>query len=198
MAIELLAAGLGTALSFWSEASRSSAEKEALKRRKQAIEEAKYTEEEKEALLSGVERSFNTSALGSTNAAAYGISGVLNSDTVRGINASRLLGERTRLLAETESEVERYNKGLDLQIAEYEGINPQINAGNVLMGGVAGLQIGDAIDRMGNTDFDPDMEQNKLLNEQIGWTEPEDINILSLDDPMGKSKKRRNRYQLDI
>lgn len=160
MAIELLAAGLGTALSLFGESERVEKEKRKLRAQRKALEEAKITPDEQEAILSGINRQFNTRDLGEVNRAAYGLSSVLNADVVRGLNASRLLGERVSTLEDTRNTIRERNKEIQSQIAFTYGQSPSINVGNIAAGGILGYQIGESIGKLNtpNTTTEPVIE----------------------------------------
>lgn len=151
MAIPLIAAGLGTALSLLGESERVKEERRLRDAQRKALEEAKITTGEQEQIISGVNRKFNTADLGEMNSAALGLSGILNSDTVRGLNASKLLGRRTEALVDTEQSIRDSNRQVDMQLASLEGQSSSVNIGNVIGGGLMGYQIGESINKLVGT-----------------------------------------------
>lgn len=165
MAIPLIAAGLGAGLTLLGESQRVKEERKRVDAQKRALEEAKYTEEEKQNILSGINRRFNTSDLGQMNAAAYGLSGVLNSDVVRGLQSSRLLGQRTEALTQTENSIREANRNIDMQLGQLEGVSSSINVGNVALGGLAGYQIGESISKLGSKPATTEVKNDAYIPE---------------------------------
>jgi hypothetical protein len=186
MAIELISAGLGAALSLFGESRRVEEEKRRLRAQRRALEEAKITPDEQEAILSGINRQFNTRDLGEFNRSAYGLSGVLNADVVRGLNASKLLGERVSTLEDTKNTIRERNKEIQSQIAITYGDSPSINIGNVAAGGILGYQIGESIDKL-----------KKPAEEVIDIPEPVDAGLQIMGFNLGEGldyfRKERNR-----
>jgi len=146
--LSLIGTGIGSALSYWGEKNRQVEEERAIEAQRKALKEAKYTSGEKANILDKVGDQYNTSNLNIMNASALGLSGVLNSDTLRGLTASRLLGERANKLSETELSILDANKKIDTQIAGLGSASP-VNIGNIIGGGLAGFQAGEALDKSG-------------------------------------------------
>ena len=143
----LIGTGVGLGLSLWGENQRKNQQRDARNRKIDAYTEAKYTSGEKEKVLAGIERKYNTANLGEANSAALGVNSVLNSDTLRGMNSSKLLGRRTDALVETETGIDAHNKQMNAAIAGVEDIEPT-NIGNVITGGVLGYQGGEALEKL--------------------------------------------------
>lgn len=152
--IELISAGIGAGLSLWGESERARAEREEEERRKKLLEEAKITPREQASLIADVNRSYNAGDMSNINRSAYGLGGVLNADTLRGIYAGRSLGQRASDIAKLKSETLRWNKNIDVQQSTIPSARP-VNLGNVVMGGLAGLEIGESLEGLFK---DPDLE----------------------------------------
>jgi len=185
--LPLISAGLGAALSYWGEKNRQAEEKRAIEAQKEALKEAKYTFGEKANILDKVSDQYNTSSLNTMNASALGLSGVLNSDTLRGLTASKLLGERANRLSETELSILDANKKIDTQIAGL-GTTSSVNVGNIIGGGLAGYQIGESVEKSGLTwdslfgDDTNDIDNNGITTET------------NIEDPFTQNIKKKSLY----
>ena len=147
MPLSLITAGLGTLTSLTGELLRKKEEEAAIRKKKKALLDAKIDLNEEEAIMSNINRGFNTQALGAANSAALGLSSILNSDTLRGLNASTMLGQRASTIAEAKMKVLDTNRQIDTAISGLP-VSQGINAGNIAMGGLMGYQIGEEIESL--------------------------------------------------
>ena len=145
---QLIGMGIGAGLGYLSDLQRKKQEKQVIKSQIKALEESMYTSDEKEKVLSSINRSYNTTSMGSANQAALGVNQVLNADTLRGLNASRLLGERTKKLSEIDIGMTQYNKQALSQIAGVKEQSPVSDFGVPLQGALVGYQAGEALGEM--------------------------------------------------
>lgn len=173
--IELLSSGLGAALSLFGESERQKAER----RQRKLLEEAKIDKGEEEAITSSINRSFNTQTMSSANSSAIGLDAILNADTVRGLNASTLLGQRSKAIADAKLGIVERNNQIDAQIAE-NPVNPT-NIGNVVGGGLLGYQIGESIDKLTNDQLSNDVTKDYTSD-----------NLGAIDNIFKKNKKYAN------
>ena len=154
MPLSLITAGLGTLTSLTGELLRKKEEEAAIRRKKKALLDAKIDLNEEEAIMSNINRGFNTQALGAANSAALGLSSILNSDTLRGLNASTMLGQRASTIAEAKMKVLDTNRQIDTAISGLP-VSQGINAGNIAMGGLMGYQIGEQIESLNSKKPNP-------------------------------------------
>ena len=145
---QLIGMGIGAGLGYLSDLQRKKQEKQVIKSQIKALEESMYTSDEKEKVLSNINRSYNTTSMGSANQAALGVNQVLNADTLRGLNASRLLGERTSKLSEADINITQYNKQALSQIAGVKEQSPVSDFGVPIQGALMGYQAGEALEKM--------------------------------------------------
>jgi len=143
----LLGAGIGTALSLWQENERKNAERDAINQKLEYLNEAKIDDDERALLESSINRNFNTQGISQANATAYGLEGVLNADTLRGLNASNILGQRASALANLDQNIIQQNNQIESMKANLPTVSPT-NIGSVIGGGFLGFQAGEAIDKL--------------------------------------------------
>lgn len=148
MPLPLIIAGLAALTSLTGELLRKKEEEAAIRKKKKALLDAKIDLNEEEAIMSNINRGFNTQALGAANSAALGLSSILNSDTLRGLNASTMLGQRASTIAEAKMKVLDTNRQIDMAISSGLPFSQGINAGNIAMGGLMGYQIGEEIESL--------------------------------------------------
>ena len=158
--LPLIGAGLGAGLSLIGEIGRKDAEDRAARRRRKALEKAKIDSREEASIDANINRNFNTQSMSSQNASALGLSSVLNSDTLKGLNSSVLLGQRASALAESKMNIMKQNNELDAEIANVPSSEP-VSAANVLTGGFMGYQIGESLDKLNPTDITTETEDTK-------------------------------------
>jgi len=159
---------IGAGLSYFEERDRVRREREALEKQRRAFTDAKYDASEQAKMNSTLDRSYNTNSLNQMNSSALGLNGILNSDTLRGLQSSRLLGERASARMNLEGNILAHNNQMDMQIAGLSGTIPSMNTGNIMMGGLAGLQIGESIGKLNTTkvdDVETKAENNKNIRE---------------------------------
>lgn len=145
--LPLIGAGLGAAFSLFGELQNKAYQEKELKKQREALKKAKIDSREEEAINANINRNFNTNAIGSQNAAALGLNSVLNSDTLKGLNASQLLGQRASALAEAKMNIINTNSQLDIQMGNIPS-SPLINIGSIGAGGLLGYQIGESIEQL--------------------------------------------------
>jgi len=168
---QLIGMGIGAGLGYLSDLQRKKQEKQVIKSQIKALEESMYTSDEKEKVLSNINRSYNTTSMGSANQAALGVNQVLNADTLRGLNASRLLGERASKLSEADINITQYNKQALSQMAGVKEQSPVSDFGVPIQGALMGYQAGEALEKM----FEPsttDTANTKSKGSVFGFNMP--------------------------
>ena len=141
---ELVGSLLGGGLSLWGELERKIAEEKYLEQQRKALEEAKIDSSEKALMESNINRYYNTVGITSANSSAYGLNGILNEETVRALNSSKLLGQRASSLSQLDAKIVDWNNQIDLRIASQSIASP-VNMGDIAMGGLRGYEIGEGL-----------------------------------------------------
>lgn len=150
----LQAAGalVGAGLSYFGEKDAAKKRRLAKEKAVDQIEENMYSSGEQRTALDNIRDAYDTNIASETNNAAFGLSGVLNSNSARALMTSKLLGQRASSELQAKQQMTDYNKRMGLEIAGLEaGTDTSIDTGNVLMGGFAGANIGDSLDKMTTT-----------------------------------------------
>ena len=178
MLFEVLATALiGGAINTIGKSSARSEQNEKVERSIAMLEDAKYTNREREEYLDKVSDVWNTNILDTLNESSVGIalSGAVNPEAVRTGVASKLLGQKEATLLKSFDELEHHNKRLDLRMSSLEMMketgSPLEDFASGAVGGAAlGLQINDYL------------ETQKLNEKYFGSLDkifPEDKGILS-------------------
>lgn len=178
MLFEVLATALiGGAINTIGKSSARNAQNEKVERSIAMLEDAKYSNRERDEYLDKVSDVWNTNILETLNESSVGIalSGAVNPETVRTGVASKLLGQKEATLLKSFDELEQHNKQLDLRISSLEMMketsSPVEDFVSGAIGGAAlGLQINDYL------------ETQKLNDKYFGTLDkifPEDKNVLN-------------------
>lgn len=147
MSVAIFSALAGGALSLWGDANRRSEERKARNARIKGLEKAKIDATEREIGADRIKDYYNVVGSSEANRMAFGAGSILNPDTVRGLNASNILGQRASDLAQFETDVITQNQRIDAEIAGVPEVGG-IDYGEVISGGIAGIKIGTALDKL--------------------------------------------------
>jgi hypothetical protein len=188
--LSLIGAGLGAGLSLLGEMQRKGYQDDLIKKQTKLLKEAKIDSREEAGIESNINRNFNTHSMNSMNKAAVGLSSVLNSDTMRGLNSSVLLGQRASALAESKMKIMDVNRQLDTQIAGIPSAEP-INAGNLLAGGFLGFQIGESLDKLTEKEDEETTEEGNQKINPFGF-KPPSVSF-QFNPSLGKLSLRKNK-----
>jgi len=111
-----------------------------------SLDKLKYDSKEKEEELDKVGDAYNTQTMNQFNSSAFNLQGILNSNTLRALQSSQLLGQRASALLAKEQEMDKYNKELEMQKIQLKaGTDTSFNFGNVFSSILSGAMIGDKI-----------------------------------------------------
>jgi len=111
-----------------------------------SLDKLKYDSKEKEEELDKVGDAYNTQTMNQFNSSAFNLQGILNSNTLRALQSSQLLGQRATALLAKEQEMDKYNKELEMQKIQLKaGTDTSFNFGNVFSSILSGAMIGDKI-----------------------------------------------------
>lgn len=138
----LLGFGLGTAFGLAGELYSSLTAASKLKKALAQLDKLKYDEEERKSKLDDVNKIYNTESLQALNAGVSSLIGILNSNTLKAIQNSKLLGARSEALNKMDTQIDEYNRGIDLQKIQLEsGTDTGLNFGNILFSGISGMNL---------------------------------------------------------
>lgn len=148
---------LGSNLLAKSEAERK--QEEAKKKALELLNRNRLSEEQIDTRVNQVGNAFNTQALETLNNQAFGINGMLNSDTARTLASAKLASQKAMAEVQTREQLYNQNSQVNSQIAQISGTPIQSPTTGEVIGGAinTGLQAFSAFQGIEN--------QNKYLDE---------------------------------
>lgn len=149
---------LGSNLLAKSEAERK--QEEAKKKALELLNRNRLSEEQIDTRVNQVGNAFNTQALETLNNQAFGINGMLNSDTARTLASAKLASQKAMAEVQTREQLYNQNSQVNTQIAQISGTPIQSPTTGEVIGGAinTGLQAYSIFQGIEN--------QNKYLDER--------------------------------